>query len=62
MSIETASIQEQINISQTIQNFTSTPEDLTAGDVSTSANIIFQLTTGATMDVDVSVYYVNSYG
>ena len=55
-SIENASIPEQINVSQIIEDITSEPENLTDIHVSISANIISQLTTGATMDAEVSIY------
>ena len=55
-NIENASIPEQINVSQIIEDITSEPENLTDIHVSISANIISQLTTGATMDAEVSIY------
>ena len=57
-AIKTAPITEQIDVSQVIENFTSTPEELTAGDVSTSASVISQLTTGAAMNATVSALAV----
>ena len=55
-NIENAPIPEQINVSQIIEDITSEPENLTDVQVSISANIISQLTTGATMNAKVSTY------
>ena len=52
--IENAPIPVQINVSQIIKDITSEPEMLTDADVSVSASVISQLTTGATMDTQVS--------
>ena len=51
-----ATIPEQIEVSEMIINKTSEPEELTDTDVSISADAISQLTTGATMNADVSTY------
>ena len=53
-NIQNASIPEQVNVSQAVKDITSTPENLTAADVSTSAAIVSQLTNGATMNATVS--------
>ena len=52
-AIESAPIPDQIEVSQVIEDFTSTPENITASDVSTSASILTQLTLGATMNATV---------
>ena len=60
MAIGAAPIPEQIEVSQVIEEFTSAPENITASDVSTSASILTQLTTGATMNATVGEQIVRS--
>lgn len=55
--IETAPIPQQISVSQITKNITSQPENLMAADISTSANILAQLTIGATMNAEVIMLY-----
>ena len=53
MAIQATPIPDQIEVSLVIEDFTSAPENVTASDISTSASILTQLTTGATMNATV---------
>ena len=46
----------QINVSQIVEDITSTPENLMAADVSGSVAVLVELTQGATVDEMVKLY------